>query len=583
MSERPRKYLLLPEQLFTPSVFLVSLGWMLMLHLMSYWNNAGIAPWYERVLVHIVIHFVPFAIAGLVYLALRRQTSDQRLLLFLVPAVIAGCAARGFAQVYGLNLISARVIDDPDFRIAASTTNTGFAILIAWAGFSAAESHRRRRQRLAEDQQRLLLLRQQARQDLDRMDASTAEEIRLSLLATLESQARETSEQIVAAMRRLIDEVVRPLSHHFEQRSADWRMPEPEQQSVGVDWRVVLTKAFRAENIHPAPLLAMLVWTSLPNNFFTRGPWIAVASIAHGVFFYPLFMWAKAAAIRASRNRSQGQRALIFFATLYVGGQVMGLTSWVYTRFQEPQFMYALIGPVWALVGGSLIAFAKAAKAESEAMESTLLNTDAELRWSLARAREAHRQQRRALAHALHGQVQTAVASAILRLEMSNREGDASPDVAEVIVESLKSKITEVDLLSASHEPVEVVLQRIRDTWAGVATITTNVQPDMSERLAHDSIAAIAVNDLLTELTFNSINHGSASEIAIEIDGMTDEILLVVVSDNGSQRRTQARRGLGSALLDTCSIWWERTHQDNRTVTTVALPISRDDALAETH
>lgn len=565
--------LLLPDRLFSPAVFAVSLGWMEMLHLTDFENNTGIAPAYQRALVMLAVHGVAFLPPALIYWVGRNRLNIRTLITGMLIAVIAGSALRGLIQYHGLVLISARELNDLVFRVSASVTNTSFAITVAWAGFSAAEVQRRRKQRLLEDRESLLLLRHQAREQLERMDASAAEEIRRSLLQSLDLQMSH-SDQLLASMRRLIDEVVRPLSRYFQEQSDNWLPPAPPPRLLKISLREVASDAFRVERIHPVGITLMIIWVSLPNTYHNRGLVIAIASVTHGLLLIPLLLAVKRLGQRLRINQSGTHQAAVFFGGLYVGGQILGVTSLSYTRFQEPKFFYTAMGPLFAIVGGTLIAFAQSAMRASAALEQELTDTGEDLRWQLARAREMHRQQRRALAHALHGQVQAAVASAILRIESSSRKQQYTEATASEIVDGLKATIGGVNLLSASAESLDVVLARITTLWEGISTITTAVDPAVAARIERDAVCAIALNDVLTELTYNSIKHGAATNVSIDLSQRDGRTVMLVVSDNGRELGTPQGRGLGSELLDDCAMSWSRVRLDGRMHTTVILPVA---------
>lgn len=574
MSGKTRVFRLLPEKLINSAVFLVSLAWMTMLHFLDYENNSKIASIYARFVVLVIVHTVPFAVSGAVFVLLRNRVKTNSLILWLVSSIVVGSALRGYTNFYLLNFISERKVEGLAFRVSASATNASFAILMAWAAYSAIDSHKRRKQSLLEEREQLIMLRQQTREQLGRFDSEAAEEIRTSLIASVDFENRNDAEQLVASMRRLMEDVVRPLSHYFERQSDDWIPPEPRKQSLALDWGLVLRTAFRASNIKVVPLLGMLIWTSFHNNLFNRGPLIALVSASHVVACFPVFEAIKRLGSRFSRNQSTGVQALVFFFGLFLGGEFLGLTAWVYTRYQEPHFFYAVIGPVFAMVGGGLIAFAHTAIVESEYMEESLRATDRDLRWSLARAREMHRQQRRALAHALHGRVQASVDSGILRLEMSNKKDRFTKELADEIIESVKSTVNSVNLLSTPNETLDVVVERIRSTWKGIATVSFSVQPWIADALRNDHTCAIALNDVLTELTYNSVKHGAASSVAITLESMDFRTIVVSVCDNGQPLSQFSRRGLGSALLDDCAISWERLRVDGQTKTIVELPVA---------
>jgi two-component sensor histidine kinase len=81
------------------------------------------------------------------------------------------------------------------------------------------------------------------------------------------------------------------------------------------------------------------------------------------------------------------------------------------------------------------------------------------------------------------------------------------------------------------------------------------------------------VNDLIPELVFNSVRHGSARGIDVQLEIADFRTLSLTVIDDGTGVPDMTRHGLGSSLLDEASITWSRTRLDARTTTTCLLPI----------
>lgn len=417
-------------------------------------------------------------------------------------------------------------------------------------------------------------MRHEVKSRLESMDVESAEQIRRNLLDEIQNNSEFTSPQVAASLRRLIDDVVRPLSRYFEQQTDGWMPPDPPKQLLQIDWRNAALNSFNSKYIQPFLLIALMLWISLTNTILHRGLVVGLMAIVHGmVFAIPLFILIRNRAIQLSRSQNRLKQGLIFFASLYIGGQIFGLTTWVYAGWEQPFYYYSKMGPFYVIAGGSLIAFAQSVIEESRSIEAVLIQSGEDLRWSLARSRESHRQQRRALAHALHGQIQAALASAVLRLEISAHSSEQDSKIVESIVDSLKASILNVQLLDAKSETLDVVLDRIRDTWSGIAKIEAHIEPGVLELLHADQTCAVALNDVLTELTYNSIKHGSASAIEIHLSLKDSRSLTVLVSDNGSAPTNSASRGLGSALLDDCAISWNRIRKADRTMSEVLLPL----------
>lgn len=565
---------LLPGVLISVQVFTVSLAWMALLHFVDIENYGDLGNPYARALLLIVIQFIAFSVPALAYFTLRTRLRPGALTITLLIALAIGVTLRGIALDRGLSLIAGQPFEQSGLRLATSILNVTLAIVIVWVVFSVVELQRRSRQRLLEEQDQVVRLREQTHAQIDQMDARAAEDIRMTLLDSVAIPSGGGATAFEDSVRRLIDDVVRPMSRFFEQQSGDWLPPPPVRRSLGLNWRSVWRPALQPDRIHPVLIVITLAWTSLPTTLSNRGALIAVVSVLQLTLIgIPLLSLTRWLAEKFASERSKRAQAFAFFLSLYVGGQLLGLTSIAYTRFQEPRFFYAIATPVYVVIAGVIIALAQSAIEQSRSIDDQLQASNEELRWSLARARETHRAQRRALAHALHGKVQAALASAILRMETSNTSGADRDEFAQGIADSLKSTIEDVEFLVTEAETLDVVIHRIRDTWEGIASLSVTVEDGLAERLANDPVCAIAVNDLLTELTFNSIKHGSASEISIRLRCTTPRTLDVTVTDNGSEQFPGVHRGLGSALLDDCAILWERMRADGLTRCSAIIPI----------
>ena len=98
------------------------------------------------------------------------------------------------------------------------------------------------------------------------------------------------------------------------------------------------------------------------------------------------------------------------------------------------------------------------------------------------------------------------------------------------------------------------------------------VREHVKQALSVDSLCARSVNDLIPDLVFNSVRHGSATAIKVELELADTRTLCLTVIDNGINDIIDTRYGLGSALLDDASISWTRTRGGEHTKTTCILP-----------
>jgi signal transduction histidine kinase len=263
---------------------------------------------------------------------------------------------------------------------------------------------------------------------------------------------------------------------------------------------------------------------------------------------------------------------MAFVVAIVVGSLLFGLATLTY-MWDEPQpFTFVIVAPILALLISGLLAVAEAARDQNLELEADLTTTTADLRWSLTRAREQYRQRERGLAHALHGRVQTSLAAAFLRLERDAAQG-ANDDALLVSLQAeILEVIAELDFRDSAPESVDRVIALTQINWSDVVHLDFRVEEHVKQALSVDSLCARSVNDLIPELVFNSVRHGSATAIKVELELVDTRTLCLTVIDDGIKDIIATRYGLGSALLDDSSISWTRTRGGEHTTTTCILP-----------
>jgi signal transduction histidine kinase len=241
--------------------------------------------------------------------------------------------------------------------------------------------------------------------------------------------------------------------------------------------------------------------------------------------------------------------------------------------WNEPQpLVFVIIAPVLALLISSFLAVSEAARDQNLELEAELTATTTDLRWALTRAREQYRQRERGLAHALHGRVQASLAAAFVRLERAVAQG-ANDDALLVSLQAeILEVLAELDFRGSAPDPIDRVIALTQSNWSGSVHLDFSIEENVKQALSLDSLCARSVNDLIPELVFNSVRHGSATAIRVELELADTRTLCLTVIDDGSNDVIATRYGLGSALLDDSSISWTRTRGGERTTTTCMLP-----------
>lgn len=568
---RPTRLRLLPDALFSMPVFGLSLLWAVAVQLGEV-AARGIGDAALRIALLIVAQVVMFAVLYLTWRVLCPRVQPSRGIWLLLASVVVGAVVRGI--VFGLLLFRAGLAETPDlvYRIVASANHMVVVTVLLWFFVSEVRQLHARRRRLVADRDQLLALQQAAEADLERLGDRAIASIRQSILDSLGTRRAAGSAELLERLRLTIDDIVRPLSHQLASRAPAWTPPQPPIEAMRVDWPLAVRDGLDPARIHPVIVTVALIWLGLPLHVLEFGGADAAFLVATAIVAIPVFSLARRGAIRLVAGRGPGARAVAFLLAVVAGGASLGLATLTYMRDRPEPFVFVVMGPILALLISAPLAVAEAARDQDLALEAELEATTADLRWTLARAREQHRQQERALAHALHGRVQAALAAAIVRLDRAVVRGDDDDALRSALQSEILESVAELDARSSQPEPLDQVVALTERNWSGAADIECWVSPEAREALDADRLCAAAVNDLVPELVFNSFRHGRATSIEIRLDLDDPRTLALTVTDDGALDPRQVCEGLGTRLLDEAAITWSRTRDGERTRTACLLP-----------
>jgi two-component sensor histidine kinase len=124
------------------------------------------------------------------------------------------------------------------------------------------------------------------------------------------------------------------------------------------------------------------------------------------------------------------------------------------------------------------------------------------------------------------------------------------------------------ELMSRGVEPPPVDVRRTLESicavWTSLARIDIELGPEVAGTLEQDQAAAVTVIEVVRECLGNSIRHGRASQVTIEVTRVehgstTGDAVHLVIADNGVGSSATAVPGLGSQLLDQICLQWTRT------------------------
>lgn len=458
-------------------------------------------------------------------------------------------------------------------RIASATfAQLPLTLMIALAS-STFEQHRRLIGSLRQRQRTLLALResmsQRLEEDRKQLVEQISDELRPSVVDLLETldatQATTGSDASLQALRALVDEEVRPLSHRLSAAAVEeLDLPGDEiEESVSASWP---TRIPMSEMLRPrwTGLLFLTVSIGVASRYFEaiEGT-LFVLSFATGTFLMMTF-WRTL----LGRLRPAFWLAAAFVGLASVGSVEIALLVLRSLELPFPEPFTVASGYV-ALAIAVLISVYQGVQYRRRATEAQLAETVSDLANTIARLRQQLWAQRQQLSRYLHGRVQSTLHAAALRLSSQPAPSAAAIAVVRAdIVEALRGIIEP----PAKDFSIETVLASIEAIWRDRCAVEAELEPEALEQLAGHPATAEALAELVHEAVGNSVRHGGADQVWLSIDLVADTIVLSV-EDNGTLDKN-GKPGLGSRLFDELCSEWEIKRRRGRTRVTAVLPLA---------
>lgn len=548
--------------------------------------------------VFVLLHFANTADNGLDHPALRIGLVLLAQVVLFLPAIVTWWLVRGFhnamvaSSVLGLAIIAGAAIRgalfaqwlwdfglsrslDVSYRVTVSIAQSMVVIGLLWVGVTGIRTHFLRRRQLLLERDRLLILHESAIEELAELDHRAIEDVRSKILDSLQHESASGRRELGDRLRSTIENVVRPLSHRLESESLRWSPREPSPREMQIDWSSVIRDALDPAHIRPLLIVAALTFMGMPATVARSGWSPALVQYFEGILVGVLGIWlAKSTATRLAAGRSAAVRRVLFVVALLVGGTLAGLSTLIFTRDTKYPLQFVFQAPHLTLLIASSYAIARTAYDRAMAVEEALASTTSEARWQLARLREQHRQQQRALAHAVHGRIQANVAAALLQVEAADRQSGSREEFLRKVEDHVVDVVRNLDMESSQPDPLPLLLEKVRSAWAGATTVAWEFTSDVEAALAADPQCLTSLNDVIPELVFNSVKHGRAATVHVRLEHSRRKTLLVEVRDDGRGDLTTDAVGLGTRLLDDCSLEWSRARERGQTITRVVLPIT---------
>ena len=361
------------------------------------------------------------------------------------------------------------------------------------------------------------------------------------------------------ALRRLIDDEVRPLSHELLQREVFAEEPPELGPRVRGRARLGFIVRLAVSTIAAPAWLAVLLPMALLLLFAVQRIGVTftiLVSLSYIVLVGASMLLARRLLDPVLPRLPVWAAALLVLTTYEVLAAITVINNWVWGdlsligRWVEWPTLFTLPA-IW--LG---IAARNAAQSQRRGVEAHLEAVVAENSLITARRRQRLRHEYQLVGRLLHGNVQSTLLAVSARIDRAAQatgaEHAAMLDAAARDLHELRDRIASPEL---EQWTAREALDDVFALWDQLLVVQLHCDAAMLARLDAAPATRSAVIDVVAEALTNAVRHGAARAVDVRLDSRPDGRLSVIVRDDGRASSAGAP-GMGSRLLDAVAISW---------------------------
>ncbi len=159
----------------------------------------------------------------------------------------------------------------------------------------------------------------------------------------------------------------------------------------------------------------------------------------------------------------------------------------------------------------------------------------------------------RRVAQVLHGSVQGALYAAAIRL---SRETSPTTETIASVQKDISDALAEVSRAKSENFVFEEVLNSIIDLWQDSINFDVSLDTNAVHKLNANADAAECMLEVLREAVNNSVKHGGATNVKVQIAPKSRGLLSLIVTNDGKPVDPDKTKGYGSSVLDELTHEW---------------------------
>lgn len=526
----------------------------------------------EFVLVRLASLGVLASVLGLGHLVLRQVAGSAFAPVITLTTFFAALAAGTAA--FDVLLVATEFTDTYTFtsRLIRALPGVMTGLVLVSLLVSSARELSRANVALATTAQELVALRSQAGDRITERHHTLTDRIRREIQGQLDLIGFGSASD-AAVVRKLIDDVVRPLSYSIARAEPATHVMTAESHTNAVAWVRVLTDTLQRQPFHPFALSGVLGVIGSLFMIVTYGLPGALSVLALLVLVSLLTGLARLAWKALPQSVSVPIRLLAFLTVTALVSVTSALTITVVSGF-------SLIEPLQFTSWSTIVVIASFTVSMAFTVFDTLRDTNAALQQSVedlkrevAALNTSLRQLHKSISRILHGPIQEAITSALIHVE-----GRSPGYVEDTFSTDLRRRIEEaMALLNApSHtqgDPAKIV-SNLKELWGATVDITLNASEEDLQTIRSHNATSYAVAEVVREACQNALRHGRATrlDVSIALD-RRHRTVKVAVNNTGILPDPDAHPGLGSQLFDDLALSWSRSATQSGTHWEATLPL----------
>ena len=361
----------------------------------------------------------------------------------------------------------------------------------------------------------------------------------------------------VEALRRTIDDVIRPLTQDLTKSTDELSVAQVESRKVSLRDNFKLGSKLQVSyQIVPLWSAALITLISTPAAVVFYG-----ANVFGALAVFALTILLVLEMCSFLLRRVQATAVLTFFIQLAVFATAGAVASSALNLLNLAQGNYSA-GRIVALslVIGLAMFIGQVRQTQRYASEQFARDINEQLQLLNSQARRELWLNRRRIATVLHGPVQAALYASAMRLAQATRP---SKKLVQSVNEDLADALELLKFETLEKTDLRDVLAQIVDVWQGSCEIYVNISKPVYQVTKKSPLLGEAVAEVLREAISNAIKHGAAGEIEVEAR-LSKNLIVLSILNNGKAPVNRSGNGFGSKLYSELTHSWslERVEDD---------------------